>query len=64
MSPTQKEKIETHTDAPLQIITKNAIEKDDVAEDCIEVALERRTRAFTLNGYNKKCNFLIPSFQM
>jgi hypothetical protein len=54
MSPTQKEKIETHTDAPLQIITKNAIEKDDVAEDCIEVALERRKQEADTPIYLKR----------
>ena len=44
MSRTQKEKIETNTAAPLEIIPKNALEKADAAENYIEVALERRKR--------------------
>jgi hypothetical protein len=44
MGHKQKEKNETRTDAPLQIITKNAAEENDGANDYIEVALERRKR--------------------
>jgi len=49
MSHTQKEKLETRTDAPLQIVTKNA-----AANDYIEVALERRKREAETPLYLKR----------
>ena len=54
MSRTQKEKTETHSDAPLEIITKNAVEKDDAADDYIEVTLERRKREADAPIYLKR----------
>lgn len=54
MSRTQKEKLETNTDAQLQIITKDVVEKADAAEDCIEVALERRKREADTPIYLKR----------
>ena len=44
MSHTQKEKLETYTDASLQIISENSTEESTVtaADDYIEVALEKR----------------------
>jgi hypothetical protein len=46
MSRTQKEKLETHTEASLQIITKNATEESAVtaADNYIEFALEKRRK--------------------
>ena len=46
MSRTQKEKLETYTDASLQMVTKNAVEESAVtaADDYIEVALEKRRK--------------------
>lgn len=54
MSRTQKEKTETDTDTPLEIITKNATEKDDAAENYVEVALERRKREADTPIYLKR----------
>jgi hypothetical protein len=54
MSRTQKEKTETHSDAPLEIITKNAVEKEDATDDYVEVALERRKREVDAPIYLKR----------
>jgi hypothetical protein len=54
MSRTQKEKTETHSGAPLEIITKDAVEKDDAADNYIEVALERRKREADTPIYLKR----------
>jgi hypothetical protein len=46
MSRTQKEKLETYTDASLQLISENSTEEGAVtaAEDYIEVSLEERKK--------------------
>jgi hypothetical protein len=46
VSRAQKEKLETYTDAFLQIVTKNTTEEEavTVADNCIEVALEKRKK--------------------
>jgi hypothetical protein len=46
MSRTQKEKLETYTDASLHLITENAAEESAVtaADDYIEVTLEKRKK--------------------
>ena len=46
MSRTQKEKLETYTDASLQLITENSTEESAVtaADDYIEVSLEERKK--------------------
>ena len=54
MSRTQKEKLETQTNAPLQIITKNATEENDAADNYIEVPLERRKREADTPLYLKR----------
>lgn len=54
MSRTQKEKTETHSDAPLEIITKNAVEKEDATDDYVEVALERSKREVDAPIYLKR----------
>ena len=44
MSRTQKEKLETYTDASLQLVSENSTEESAVtaADDYIEVALKKR----------------------
>ncbi len=56
MNRTKKEKVETHTGASLQIITKNATEETrvDAADDYIEVALEKRRKEANQPLYLKR----------
>jgi hypothetical protein len=46
MSRTQKEKLETHTNASLRTVTKNSTEESVVtaADDYIEISLEERKK--------------------
>jgi hypothetical protein len=53
VNATRKEKLETYTDTPLQIITKNATE-DPVADDYIEVALEKKKKEANRPLYFKR----------
>ena len=54
MSHARKEKIETNTAAPLDIITKNAAEMNNATDDYIEVTLERRKREADAPIYLKR----------
>jgi hypothetical protein len=55
MSRTKKEKVETHTGASLQIVTKNATEERiNAADDYIEVALEKRRKEANQPLYLKR----------
>jgi hypothetical protein len=46
MSRTRKEKLETYTDASLQLVSENSTEESagTAADDYIEVALEKRKK--------------------
>jgi hypothetical protein len=56
MSRTQKEKLETYTDATLRLVSENSTEESAVtaAEDHIEVTLEKRKKEANKPLYLKR----------
>ena len=54
MRITRKEKLETYTDSPLQIITKNAVEESPAAENYIEVPMKKRKQEASQPLYFKR----------
>ena len=54
MRITRKEKLETCTDTPLQIITKNALEESPTTEDYIRIPIKKRKQEANQPLYFKR----------
>jgi hypothetical protein len=54
MGTTRKEKLETCTDTPLQIITKNALEESPTTEDYIKIPIKKRKQEANQPLYFKR----------